>query len=52
MNKAVTDEASRASDADPGAIQGGPSVTIDLSREDISTLPDEVVDVIKDRLGR
>ena len=57
MNKAVTDGANRASEAEASAIQGDTlirraQVTIDLSRKGIPVLPDEVVDIIKDKLER
>ena len=57
MEKAVADEKTRANEAEASAIQGDTltqrlGVTIDLSRESIPILPDEVIDIIKDRLER
>ncbi|KAH8882743.1 hypothetical protein GQ53DRAFT_665329 [Thozetella sp. PMI_491] len=57
MSKALANEANRASEAEANAIQGDtltlrPGVTIDLRRQAIPLLPEEVVDIIKDKLER
>ncbi len=57
MEKAVTDDKNRASESEASAIQGDtltlrPGITIDLSRNNIPLLPDEVIDIIKDKLER
>ncbi|KAI1343907.1 RAM signaling pathway protein [Xylariaceae sp. FL0016] len=52
MKDAVQDNESQAAEASGVSTDLKPGVTIDLSRMNIQTLPEEVVDIIKDQLER
>ncbi|KAI1493114.1 RAM signaling pathway protein [Biscogniauxia mediterranea] len=52
MNSALQDNESQAAEASGVSNELRPGVTIDLSRMSIQSLPDEVVDIIKNELER
>ncbi|KAI1506637.1 hypothetical protein F5X99DRAFT_365019, partial [Biscogniauxia marginata] len=52
MNSALQDNESQAAEASGVSNELRPGVTIDLSRMNIQSLPDEVVDIIKNELER
>lgn len=52
MKEALQDNESQAAEASGVSNELKPGVTIDLSRLNIQSLPDEVVDIIKNELER
>ncbi|KAI0013236.1 putative cell morphogenesis protein Sog2 [Xylariaceae sp. FL0662B] len=52
MNSALQENETKAAEASGVSNELKPGVTIDLSRRNIQTLPDEVVDIIKNELER